>query len=304
MNNFKCDKIYNSIIEKKDRIIVIGDLHADYKKTIELFFKLKLIKEVNNKFVWCAIPQNTVIVQLGDQLDGGGRGTGESYGELEIINFMENLHKQAFTKGGGVYSLIGNHEVMNLLGDFRYASNKDIEHQGGEELRKELFKPGGELFNRLSCTRNAILQIGNFLFAHAGIVSKNIENVDDPKKFIKYINHLMRQFLQGKKDMNDEEIKKYFLEKDSSIIWNRHYGSEQPNCNEIEKVTKTLSVGTMIVGHTIQNKINSKCDSKLWRVDVGISSIFDSKEKYSVLEILDNGEKLPKNYFKPFKILK
>ena len=60
----------------------------------------------------------------------------------------------------------------------------------------------------------------------------------------------------------------------------------------------------MIVGHTIQNKINSKCDSKLWRVDVGISSIFDSKEKYSVLEILDNGEKLPKNYFKPFKILK
>ena len=56
----------------------------------------------------------------------------------------------------------------------------------------------------------------------------------------------MRQFLQGKKDMNDKEIKKYFLEKDTSIIWNRHYGYEKPNCSEVEKVTKTLSVGTMI----------------------------------------------------------
>ena len=39
MNNFKCEKIYNSILEKKDRIVVIGDLHADYKKTINLFHK-------------------------------------------------------------------------------------------------------------------------------------------------------------------------------------------------------------------------------------------------------------------------
>ena len=28
--------------------------------------------------------------------------------------------------GGGVYSLIGNHEIMNMIGDFKYASNKDI----------------------------------------------------------------------------------------------------------------------------------------------------------------------------------
>ena len=118
MSNFKCERVYNSIIEKKDRIIVIGDLHADYSKTIDLFLKLNLIRQINNKFLWNAIPQNTIVVQLGDQIDGGGRGTGESYGELEIINFMENLHEQAFKKGGGVYSLIGNHEVMNLLGDF------------------------------------------------------------------------------------------------------------------------------------------------------------------------------------------
>ena len=304
MNNFRCEKIYKAIIEKKDRVIVIGDLHADYKKTIELFTKIKLIKNINNKYIWDAKPPNTVVVQLGDQLDGGGRGTGESYGELEIIKFMEDIHTQAFLKGGGVYSLIGNHEIMNLLGDFRYASNKDIDIQGGEELRKQLFKPGGDLFNKLSCTRNVILQIGSFLFTHAGIVPENLKNVKDSKKFINKINYLMRQFLQGKKDQNDSEIKKYFLEKDTSIIWNRHYGNEHPNCSEVEEVIKTLNIGSMIVGHTVQNKINSKCNSKLFRVDVGISGIFDNDINMSVLEILDDGIKLPRNDFNPFRVLK
>ena len=304
MNNFKCEKIYNAILDKKDRIIIIGDLHADYNKTIDLFKSLELIKEINNKYIWNAKPSNTVVVQLGDQLDGGGRGVGESSGEIKIINFMENMHNEAFLKGGGVYSLIGNHEVMNLLGDFRYASKKDIKDQGGEELRKQLFKPGGDLFNRLSCTRNVILQIGSFLFTHAGIVPNNLKDVSDPKKFINKINYLMRQFLQGKKDKNDAEIQKYFLEKDTSIIWNRHYGNDTPNCNEVEKVTQILNIGSMIVGHTVQNNINSKCHNKLWRVDVGLSSIFDNEENMSVLEILDNGEKLPRNNFKPIRVLK
>ena len=303
MSDFKCDITYNSIIDPKERIIVLGDLHADFKNTIKLLKKLKLIRIANDKYIWDAEPKNTVVVQLGDQLDGGGRGLGESSGELEIINFMENVHVQAYRQGGGVYSLIGNHEIMNLMGDFRYASNKDIELQGGEELRRKLFRPGGDLFNKLSCTRNAIIQIGSFLFAHAGVVPENIKNFENPKKFIKHINFLMKEFLQGKRDQNDSEIKKYFLEKDTSIIWNRHFGNDQANCSQVEEVTKMLNVGHMIVGHTVQQKINSKCDNKLWRVDVGISSIFNNEKNSGVLEILDNGISLPKNKFKPFRIL-
>ena len=59
----------------------------------------------------------------------------------------------------------------------------------------------------------------------------------------------------------------------------------------------------MVVGHTIQDTINSKCDNKLWRVDVGISSIFDTNTM-EILEILNNGESLKENDFKPFRVLK
>ena len=59
----------------------------------------------------------------------------------------------------------------------------------------------------------------------------------------------------------------------------------------------------MIIGHTIQDKINSKCDNRLWRVDVGISGIFKTNNM-EVLEILDDGVSSPANNNRPFRILK
>ena len=56
------------------------------------------------------------------------------------------------------------------------------------------------------------------------------------------MNELMRDFLQGKKDYNDKEIQKYFLDKDNSIIWNREYGNDLINCDQVEQVLKMLNV--------------------------------------------------------------
>ena len=298
MSKFHCSSINNGVISAKKRIIVIGDLHADYIKTKNLFLKLKLIDDKEN---WIANPPETTVVQLGDQVDGGGRGLGESFGELDLINFMEDLHLKAKKRGGGVYSLIGNHEIMNMIGDFKYASHKDINIQGGLQKRKEIFMAGNELFNKLSCTRNVVLKIGDFVFAHAGVLPEHLTE-SNRDNFITKINNLMRLFLQGVKSPDDPEIQKYFLSH-SGIIWNRDYGSNNPRCDKFNKISKMLNVGHMIVGHTIQDNINSKCDNKLWRVDVGISGIFKTN-KMEVLEILDDGVASISNNYKPFRVLK
>lgn len=295
---FKCDSKVKSIYPKKDRIICIGDLHGDYDKTIKLFKKLKLI---NDSLSWIAFPKNTFVVQLGDQVDGGGRGVSETKGELQLLQFMEDINVKAQQQGGAVLSLIGNHEVMNLLGDFRYSSKNDISEQGGLQLRKKLFAPGGDLFNKLSCTRNTIVQIGDFVFAHAGILPKHVDNMEK-KQFYDKANTLMRLFLQGKKTVDDLEIQHYFLDK-SGIIWNRAYGDEAPLCKKWDTVSHMLNVNHMVVGHTVQDSINSKCSGKLWRVDVGLSDTFGTNNT-EVLEILDDGKPLPKNDFNPIRVLK
>ena len=59
----------------------------------------------------------------------------------------------------------------------------------------------------------------------------------------------------------------------------------------------------MVIGHTVQDNINSKCDNKLWRVDVGLSGIFGDNG-IEILEILNNGVSKKENNYKPFRILK
>jgi hypothetical protein len=48
----------------------------------------------------------------------------------------------------------------------------------------------------------------------------------------------------------------------------------------------------MVVGHTVQNGINSACDGKIWRTDIGMSRSFGKRNKIQVLEILYNGKKI------------
>ena len=169
---YKCENP-PSKIQTNNRILVLGDLHADYKKTVDLFTYFDII-DYNNK--WTG--GNTIIVQLGDQMDGYGRGGYEdAAGEIDILNFFDNLHQQAKIEGGGVYSLIGNHELMNVMGNFSYASKNDIKESGGIEQRRIMYSPGGIMAKRLSCTRNTILKINDIIFVHGGIIPEIVKKI-------------------------------------------------------------------------------------------------------------------------------
>lgn len=56
---------------------------------------------------------------------------------------MDSLRVQAAAAGGGLYSLLGNHELMNALNDLRYVTSSDIAtFKGGIKERQEVMKEG------------------------------------------------------------------------------------------------------------------------------------------------------------------
>jgi len=55
----------------------------------------------------------TVLVQVGDILDRGED-------EIAILSLLSSLNMQAKSQGGAVFQINGNHETMNVEGDFRY----------------------------------------------------------------------------------------------------------------------------------------------------------------------------------------
>jgi len=104
------------------RIIIIGDMHGDVRRFKNILIHANII---NNNLEWIAEPPETIIVQLGDQVDSMNRLTNENWEKLkdyEMIYFTENLNLIARAKGGYCISLIGNHELMNIIGDFSYVS--------------------------------------------------------------------------------------------------------------------------------------------------------------------------------------
>jgi hypothetical protein len=205
---------------------------------------------------------------------------------------LYELHKKAMTKGGAVYSLMGNHELMNFMGDFSYTSELGLKAFGGAQKRKYIFRPGGELSRVIARTRNVCMQIGDWVFVHAGIMPHI------SKKYNIYeINQHMRDFLLGNtallKSANFNELYTH----DEGVLWTRQLSNDK-NTPEMQTALndslRYLDAKYMVVGHSVQsNGINNKYGN-LWRIDVGISKAFgnDNNLRIQVLEIIDNGREI------------
>ena len=92
------------------RIVAVGDLHGDYSAWMDIARAAGLVDATNH---WAG--GKTTLVQLGDVTDRGAD-------SLKIIRSLQQLQAEAPRSGGRVIVVLGNHEAMNLLGDFRYTT--------------------------------------------------------------------------------------------------------------------------------------------------------------------------------------
>jgi len=306
-----------SILPKVGRIIVIGDIHGDFQLTINC---LKIANLIDNNLNW--IGGNTIVVQIGDQIDrcrpnnykcnNPDSTINDEASDIKILKLFTKLHKQAINYDGAVFSLLGNHELMAIMGNLNYVSyqgllefknykNKNIDFKKkynnlsdveiGRIARQYAFARGNEYAKLLGCTRLSSVIIGNFLFVHAGIIPEfvnkfNITNRED----IILLNNSIRKWILNL--INVDYVDKIVNSYDYSMFWNRILGNIPPNVNNndpkcikyLNPVLNLFKVGNMIIGHTPQffsNKvgINTTCGNKLWRVDNGASQAFNSFDK-------------------------
>jgi hypothetical protein len=316
----------NYVFPKVPIIVAIGDLHGDMEATIKA---LKLASVIDrtipnntkdiNKINW--VGGNKVIVQLGDQIDrvrpnelvndlcpeNDSELIRDEGSDLKIMLLFSKLASQAQKVGGNVISILGNHELMNVDGDFRYVSPKEFREFGnyfkeertqdnslpyGYKSRKSSFSPGGKIAKHLATHRYSVVVIGSWLFVHGGI-SKPCA-----KKFLlKDINKSICKWLMGSKDKNNMNYVNAIYHNDNedeSPFWSRvfsdletwddkcHNKEFRDTINTINK-NNNLKVKGMVVGHSPQfmydKPLNSSCDNCLWRVDVGMSKAFGECEE-------------------------
>src|SRR5262245_23268125 len=94
--------------DSPESLVAVGDVHGDFDDFVSILQRTGLIDKQNH---WAG--GKTTLVQLGDLLDRGAK-------PREVMDLMMSLEKQATEAGGRVVSLLGNHEMMNLMGDWPY----------------------------------------------------------------------------------------------------------------------------------------------------------------------------------------
>lgn len=112
------------------KIVAIGDIHGAYDEFVAILQELKLIDQQLN---W--IGGKTHLVQNGDAIDRGTQ-------DRKVLDLLMQLEKQAEKAGGRVHPLLGNHEVMNMIGDLRYVTRESFATfatEKSEELREKAY---------------------------------------------------------------------------------------------------------------------------------------------------------------------
>jgi Calcineurin-like phosphoesterase len=130
--------------EPPQTVIAIADVHGDYDSFVAILQRTGLIDKQNH---WSG--GKTTFVQVGDLLDRGPK-------PREVMGLMIALEKEAGQAGGRVISLLGNHEMMNIMGDLHYvsAANYASYAEGNSEQRR---KAAYEQYTKWSRSHSALL---------------------------------------------------------------------------------------------------------------------------------------------------
>ncbi|KAL5096108.1 hypothetical protein RYX36_000435 [Vicia faba] len=275
------------------RLIAIGDLHGDLKKSKEALRIAGLI-DASDRYTG----GSATVIQVGDIMDRGGD-------EIKIIYLMEKLKREAARYGGRIVTMNGNHEIMNVEGDFRFATRSGVKefrvwlywfregnkmkslckglepvkdpldgvrvvfrgvrkkYHDGFRARVAALRPNGPISRRFFSQNVTVLVVGDSIFVHGGLLQEHVDyglekiNREVSDWFKGLYGRFSPQHCRGK----------------NAVVWLRKFSDGNCDCSSLEHVLSTIpGVKRMIMGHTIQTGgINGVCGNKAIRIDVGMS---------------------------------
>lgn len=96
-----------------ERVVAVGDVHGDYDDFAAILRHANLI-DGDGRWAGGA----AVLVQTGDVLDRGPH-------SRRALELLQRLEVEAAAAGGAVHALLGNHEVMRMIGDLSDTSDAE-----------------------------------------------------------------------------------------------------------------------------------------------------------------------------------
>jgi len=118
-------------IRTAERVVAVGDVHGAYDSFVAI---LKAAGILDARERWAG--GRAVLVQTGDVLDRGAD-------SRKVMDLLRRLERDAPRAGGRAIPLLGNHEFMRLIADWRYVSAGELQafrRADSEDLREAMYQ--------------------------------------------------------------------------------------------------------------------------------------------------------------------
>ncbi|MDY7224988.1 metallophosphoesterase [Hyalangium rubrum] len=249
--------------EGVERVVAVGDVHGDVDALAEV---LRMAGVIDAKGKWTGGKAH--LVQTGDIADRGAK-TRDAY------ELLMRLEREAAAAGGRVHVLLGNHEVMNMLGDRRYVTPEELASYADQSPTPDApgtprglaghrvaFSSEGR-YGRWLRARPAVLRIDGTLFMHGGL------QPEVPAKTLAELNRWVRQDLfQGQPPGGGTHP--------LGPLWFRGYAleSEAQWGERLDEVLKRFGAKRMVMGHTTteDGRIRIRFGGRTVFIDTGLST--------------------------------
>jgi len=290
------------------RIVSIGDLHGDFEGYAEIMEMAGLRDRDGH---W--IGGKTHFVQTGDITDRGPD-------SRKIIQDLRKLAKRAKKAGGRVHTLIGNHEMMNMVGyissvhtgeyeAFRRSGSRDLldkyypryeaaaraeAEEAGEEFSQNEFRrdwyethPPGFVEHRLEWGRGG--RYFKWAVKNPALIKINDTLFMHAGISSKYADLSLNTFNQKVKTQiqkGDQQALNLLMSEDGQL-WYRGQAENESEEEEslLAKILKNHDAERLVIAHTpTGGYILPRFDGRVVMIDVGIGEYYGSNRGFLLFE--------------------
>ncbi|NML22965.1 metallophosphoesterase [Pseudoflavitalea sp. G-6-1-2] len=260
------------------QLFVVSDIEGNFAPLFKLLVAGGVISQ---KMEWLYGSGHVVI--LGDCFDRGEEVT-------ECLWLIYGLEEKAKRHGGHVHYILGNHEIMNMNGDWRYVHPRyAVGTVSLTDPPAALYYANDELWRWLQ-SKNVIERIGNYLFVHGGVSRELL----DLRLSLSEINALARPYYSHKfpEFLSDNTLHTLFSA-DISPFWYRGYYNGVADKSLVKNTLKFYNSKHIITGHTMLETITFFFDGKVINVNTDHANNFSEglmvmKNKF--YRVFTNGE--------------